>query len=72
MKTTYSRYIGLAAVAFASLGVISCDDYLDITPPSEIAPELYFNSADQLAAYTINYYCNYSNWDTGQGGQFQH
>ena len=70
MKTTYSRYIGLAAVAFASLGVISCDDYLDITPPSEIAPELYFNSADQLAAYTINYYCNDSNWDTGQGGQF--
>ncbi len=56
MKTKYSKLTcGLSAVAMA-LALGACDDYLDITPPSEVSPEAYFSTADQLAAYTINLY----------------
>ena len=49
----------------------SCDDYLDVTPPSSVSPEMYFTTAEQLGYYTLNYYCNYSAWDAnGVGGQF--
>lgn len=34
----------------------ACDDYLDITPPSQVTPEMYFTSADQLGNYLISYY----------------
>ena len=34
----------------------SCDDFLDRAPLTDITPELYFSSANDLAAYTINYY----------------
>lgn len=57
---------GAVAVAFA-LTLGACDDYLDITPPSDVAPETYFLTSDQLAAYTINYY---KSSDT-QGGRWQ-
>lgn len=56
MKTIYSKLAcGLSAAAFA-LAFGSCDDYLDITPPSQVSPETYFMTAEQLGAYTINYY----------------
>lgn len=38
------------------LGMVGCDDYLDITPPSQVTPETYFTNASQLGAYTIAYY----------------
>ena len=41
-----------------ALSLTACNDYLDITPPSQVTPETYFNSADQLGAYTIKYYKN--------------
>ncbi|MDE6135689.1 MAG: RagB/SusD family nutrient uptake outer membrane protein, partial [Muribaculaceae bacterium] len=65
MKLIKNKIAGLGAILLAlSLG--ACNDYLDITPPSSISPELYFMSADQLASYTINYY---KGSDT-QGGQW--
>lgn len=53
-------YKKLGAVAFvsASLALTGCNDYLDITPPSDVTPETYFYTADQLGAYTISYYKN--------------
>lgn len=44
------------AMAALTLCLGACDDYLDIEPPSQVSPEAYFVTADQLAAYTINYY----------------
>ncbi|MDE6077601.1 MAG: RagB/SusD family nutrient uptake outer membrane protein [Muribaculaceae bacterium] len=65
----FLKYIAIAMAAAA--GLSSCDDYLDVTPPSSVSPELYFTTADQLGYYTLNYYCNYSAWDAnGVGGQF--
>lgn len=55
----------------ASLAMGSCDDYLDITPPSNISPEVYFLDADQLANYTINYYTSGNTWSADdRGGAF--
>lgn len=55
MKTNINKITGCLAVG-ALLLMSSCNDYLDITPPSEVTPETYFNTADQLGAYTISYY----------------
>ena len=40
----------------ATLGLTSCDDYLDKEPESNVTPASYFTSADDLAAYTVNLY----------------
>ena len=53
------KIYGLAAVIAATgAGLTGCNDYLDITPPSQVTPETYFTTADQLGAYTIKYYKN--------------
>lgn len=63
------KYIALATAAVMSL--TSCNDYLDVTPPSTVSPEMYFTTAEQLGYYTVNYYANYTNWDAnGNGGMF--
>ena len=64
-----------AALMIAALtgtaALTGCNDFLDVEPPSTVSPEAYFTTADQLGYYTINYYCNYSNWSaSGNGGQF--
>ena len=46
----------LPLVGIAALGFTSCNDFLDMTPESEITPPVYFVSEADLAAYTINYY----------------
>ncbi len=56
MKLKYNKIAGSLAAVAVTFGLAGCDDYLDITPPSQVTPETYFNTADQLAAYTINYY----------------
>lgn len=62
MKTKYSNIAKLFGGVAVALSLGACNDYLDITPPSQVSPESYFNKADQLAAYTINMY------GTGYGG----
>lgn len=61
MKLKYSKLAGVTALAMAMAG---CNDYLDITPPSNVAPETYFLTAEQLGTYTLNYY------GAGYGGMF--
>ena len=46
----------------------SCDDYLDATPQSKVAPEEYFLTAQQLGNYTISYYTSGTNWDADNNG----
>lgn len=45
----------IAAILLVSL-LMSCNDFLDREPLSEISPEQYFNEELQLAAYSINLY----------------
>ena len=46
----------ILAIVLAA-GVFSgCNGFLDREPLTDITPEKYFKSADELAAYTINYY----------------
>lgn len=59
------------SMAFMVL-LAGCADFLDITPPSEIAPENYLNSQEQLASYVVAYYGNYdrySKMSDDKGGQ---
>ena len=48
----------LLALAFA-VSLSSCNKFLDREPITNITPEKYFKSADELAAYTINYYTTF-------------
>lgn len=46
----------------------SCNDFLDREPLSDVTPGQYFNTADQLAAYTITGYSVFpvhAGWSTG-------
>ena len=49
------KYIPMLFLA-ASLGLASCDDYLDKEPESNVTPAAFFTSEADLAAYTINMY----------------
>lgn len=46
----------LGALLISGGVLTACDDYLDITPPSDVAQEMYFNSEEQLGSYLITYY----------------
>ncbi len=46
----------MGALLAAGALMTGCNDYLDVTPPSDVTPEVYFKTPEQLAAYTINYY----------------
>ena len=41
------------------LALTSCNDFLDRSPISDITPEDYFNTVDQVGSYVINYYDDY-------------
>lgn len=58
MKNRYKTGFRWLACITAFSGVIltSCNDYLDIEPPSQIPPELYLNTEGELAAYTNGLY----------------
>lgn len=51
----YNKII-LGSLIGVALMTSSCDDFLDRSPETSITPELYFSSADDLAAYVTNYY----------------
>ena len=40
----------------ASLGLTSCNDFLDKEPESNVIPTKYFTAEEDLAAYTVNLY----------------
>ena len=52
MKKTYIFTTLLAVLLFSA----GCNDFLDRQPITNITPEKYFKSADELAAYTVAYY----------------
>lgn len=52
-KYRYAKWLGCLTAAAMMSG---CNDYLDITPPTGIPPENYFNSDTELAAYVDDMY----------------
>lgn len=56
MKNIINKTLGAGAFLVAGAMLASCNDYLNIEPPSSVSPETYFTTAEQLGAYTINYY----------------
>lgn len=55
MKLTIKN-IALCTLFGAALSTTSCDDLIDMEPVSQITPESFYNTADQLASYLNNYY----------------
>ncbi|GAF02839.1 RagB/SusD family nutrient uptake outer membrane protein [Saccharicrinis fermentans] len=55
-----SLIVGVSACFMAG-----CNDYLDVTPPSQISPEKYLMDESHLAAYTVKYYADYGNYNGG-------
>ncbi len=50
------KYINALLASAAVVGLSACNDYLDKEPMDKLIPENYFNSADNLKAYTLNFY----------------
>lgn len=50
------KYIKLLFVALFIATLSSCDDFLDREPLDQVTPQMYFRSAEDLAAYTIRDY----------------
>lgn len=55
-KNQYINTLKGIFIAISFTGLTSCDDFLDINPPSSVTPEIYLVEESQLAAYTIRYY----------------
>lgn len=49
-------------MAFMSM-TTSCDDFLDVTPPSDVTEDNYLKTDAQLGAYVIQYYADYSSYN---------
>lgn len=70
------KHIGKGlCVLLSCAGLLSCEDFLDREPLTDITPENYFTTADQVAAYTVNYYVDHlrdsrGNYLAHQTGQY--
>lgn len=58
MKVAGRLFMGVSLFALAA-----CNDFLDEEPQSDVSPEQYLWSGDQLKAYVDNYYADYDNYD---------
>jgi hypothetical protein len=63
---SYIKKTALCSILLFSLA--SCNDLLDITPPSQVSPENYFNDESHLASYTIARYESVFRTIDGSGG----
>ena len=66
MKKIFTLIVSAATLLLSA----GCNDFLDRQPITNITPEKYFKSADELAAYTVNYYETFlttyrGNWNVG-------
>ncbi len=61
------KYISMLVLG-ASLGLTSCNDYLDKEPESSVTPAAYFTGEADLAAYTVNLYGFFTAFSPGSYG----
>lgn len=69
MKTNNKYLLSLMLAAVTTVGMTSCEDFLDREPMSSISPEVYYSDATQLEANLMDEYPNvldsHSNWSYG-------
>ena len=65
MKINIKHICIYSVMAATGLLTSSCNDFLEREPISNITPEQYFNTADELGNYAINYYTNLFRNDAG-------
>lgn len=58
MKLSLKHIYLCSMIGAAGLMTTSCEDFLDRQPITNLTPEAYFTSADQVSAYVINYYAD--------------
>lgn len=51
-----NKYCKIISAFVFVIGFNSCNDFLDRQPLDQLIPENYFTNADNLAAYTVNFY----------------
>lgn len=59
----YTQYINRFLLGISLFSLAACNDFLDEEPLSDIAPEQYLQTEEQLKAYVDNYYANYDRYD---------
>ena len=52
-------FVQACFVAGGVMALTSCNDFLDREPLSSVTPEVYFQTVDHFAAYSIARYQNY-------------
>ena len=56
MKLGLKHIYFCSLVGLGGLALTSCEDFLDRQPISDVTPESYFTTADQIGNYVLNYY----------------
>lgn len=59
----YTQYINRFLLGISLFSLAACNDFLDEEPLSDIAPEQYLQTEDQLKAYVDKYYADYSDYN---------
>lgn len=59
MKFGLKHIYFCSLVGLSGLALTSCEDFLDRQPISNVTPESYFNTADQIGSYVLNYYTSH-------------
>ena len=54
----YKFLYNIILISVLSASIVSCDDFLDKEPMSNISPEKYYSSSSQLEAILMDLYPN--------------
>ncbi len=60
-------FLNTMVLAGGLMAVSSCNDFLDMEPLDQVTPGQYFNTADQVAAYSISQYNSLFSTHSGYG-----
>lgn len=73
MKTSKKQILKSLLILALAGGMVSCGDFLDREPMSQVSPEAYFSEASQLESYLNQVYADilpsHSNWSYGLFGE---
>lgn len=74
MKLNIKNILALALLGATPAAFTACNSWLDLQPVSQITPEGYYQTPDQVANYLNNYYTQllYHPYSMGNSGQMFH
>lgn len=58
-----TQYMNKFLLGISLFALAACNDFLDEAPLSDVSPEQYLQTEDQLKSYVDNYYADYSDYD---------